>query len=192
MTEKDKDSREDQREFFRIDDVVPLIINPASEDKLQEISRSLSISDLADSSMSKHLPPNISESVSDLRQSDLLMEINIKLDFLINHFLLEREGLLSAQKKPVNISAAGIRCTVGHPVKVDDVLEVKMLLPAYPPVAVLAYAEVKRVRPAEDKTFEVSLQFVNMSDDVRDEITKYILNRQRETIRLRKSEEKKQ
>ncbi len=191
---KEQDSKGrygEKRDYFRIDDVIPVIANPVGEDKLQYISRSLSLSDMPSTHTPKDVPADIADSLNSLKLSELMMEIKVKLDFLINHFLFEREGLLSAQKKHVNMSASGIRFTVEHPVKVKDILEVKLLLPTYPPVAVFAYGEVKRVRILENNKYDVSLQYLNMAEKVRDDIIQYILTRQREIMKTRKNIDKK-
>jgi c-di-GMP-binding flagellar brake protein YcgR len=114
---------------------------------------------------------------------DEISDIKAKLDYIINHFIMEKEGLGNPEKKYVNISASGIRFTVNHPVKVKDVMEVKLLLPTYPPVAVFAYGEVKRVRDIGNGKHEVAIEYVNMSESVRNEIIQYTLSHQRETIK---------
>jgi c-di-GMP-binding flagellar brake protein YcgR len=114
---------------------------------------------------------------------DMIAEIKTKLDFIINHFILEKEGLLSEGKKSVNISASGIRFTVNTPVKEGDLMKIKLLLPTYPPVAVFAYGAVKRVTELDNGTYEISLEYLNMNDSVRKEIIQYTLSYQRETIK---------
>ena len=59
----------------------------------------------------------------------------------------------------------------------------KLLLPTYPPVAVFAYGEVKRVKSLDNDAFEVALEYLNMGESVRNEIIQYTLSHQRETIR---------
>ncbi len=97
--------------------------------------------------------------------------------------MLEKEGMLPSEKKMVNISASGLRFTLSHSVEVGDVLEIKLLLPTYPPVAVFAYGEVKRVEALSGGKFEVAVEYLNMGEPVRNEIIQYTLSRQRETIR---------
>ncbi len=116
----------------------------------------------------------------------MMAEIQTKLDFIINHLMLDKEGLLRSEKKVVNISASGIRFTIEHPVKVNEIMEIKLLLPTYPPVAVFAYGEVKRVKDLGDNKHEVSLEYLNMDESVRNEIIQYTLSHQRETIRKSK------
>jgi c-di-GMP-binding flagellar brake protein YcgR len=68
-------------------------------------------------------------------------------------------------------------------------MEIKLLLPAYPPVVVFAYGEVKRVDALDENTYEVALEYINMGDSVRNEIIQYTLTHQRETIRKLKESE---
>ncbi len=176
-----KVKQEEKRNYFRVDDAIPVIANPAHRDKCKESSRVLSISEMQSLSAM-----DVQDSLGNQNLCNIIMEINAKLDFIINHFLLEKEGLLSAEKKMVNLSAAGIRFTVNHPVSAKDIMEIKLLLPTCPPVAVLAYGEVKRVKALKDGTYEVALQYLNMDSSVRDEIIQYTLNHQRETVRRMK------
>ena len=135
------------------------------------------------------LDENITERQEDTKLYSMMTEIKTKLDFIIHHFMLEKEGLLESEKKFVNISAAGIRFTVNSPVNVKDIMEIKLLLPTYPPVAVFAYGEVKRVKTLDENKFEVALEYINMGESVRNEIIQYTLSHQRETIRKFKESE---
>ncbi len=181
---------EERRNFFRIDDVITVVANPVNiekgkvEEYLKTITSSKAFSLLDVSKPTEMDAGNVSSGFSDDKKLfSIVTEIKTKLDFIINHLLLEKEGFLSAEKKMVNISASGIRFTVNQPVNVKDIMEIKMLLPTYPPVAVFAYGEVKRVNPLDDETFEVALEYLNMGDPVRNEIIQYTLSQQRETIR---------
>jgi len=191
----DNKKAEERRSYFRVDDVISVVVNPVEIDKeSREKFLKSATSSTAFSLMSQQRPPEIStegddpDIPSNQKLYDLIAEIKTKLDFIINHFMLEKEGLLSSEKKLVNISASGLRFSVGHAVKTGDVLEIKLLLPTYPPVAVFAYGEVKRVEALSDGKFEVAVEYLNMGEPVRNEIIQYTLSRQRETIRrLRES-----
>jgi c-di-GMP-binding flagellar brake protein YcgR len=113
----------------------------------------------------------------------MVTEINGKLDFILNHFMLDKEGLLSTEKKMVNISASGLKFTVNYHVKVSDIMEVKLLLPTYPPVVVFAYGKVIRAKKLDDSKYEVAIEYINLADDVRNEIIQYTLSHQREELR---------
>lgn len=191
-----KHSDDEKRSYFRIDDVISVIANPVQIDKeknavfLKSISSSKAFSLMGmPSAPETPVEENIPANPENKKLYEMISEVKAKLDFVINHLVLEKEGLLSPEKKLVNISASGIRFTVNHPVKVKDILEIKLLLPTYPPVAVFAYGEVKRVRALDDETYEVAIEYLNMGDSVRNEIIQYTLSHQRETIRKLKEAE---
>jgi hypothetical protein len=190
--EKKQNSTGEKRSYFRVDDVISVFANPVSHinEKDKEIlktasSQSFSLFEGRDPSAIDELEKS-SEFTGGDKLYEVLREIQTKLDFLIKHFLLEKEGLSSTEKKPVNISASGIKFTIKHPVREKDIMEIKLLLPTYPPVAVFAYGEVKRVKALDDHTYEIALEYLNMGDAVRNDIIQYTLNHQRETIRKRK------
>jgi len=191
--EKQQKHGGEKRSYFRVDDVISVVANPVSliNEKDKEVlkkaasSSAFSLFNKEDKSEIDELQRS-SESIEGEKLSEALTEIKTKLDFLINHFLIEKEGLSSAEKKLVNISASGIKFTIKHPVKEKDILEIKLLLPTYPPVVVFAYGEVVRVKALEDQTYEIALEYLNMGETVRNEIIQYTLNHQRETIRTLK------
>ena len=196
MPEKNdnKAAADEHRAYFRIDDVIPLVAIPVhlddvdNEEVLNRITSSKAIpmggvhgsaaSDIEESAITTRYERSENDKLF-----DEISDIKAKLDYIINHFIMEKEGLGNPEKKYVNISASGIRFTVNHPVKIKDVMEVKLLLPTYPPVAVFAYGEVKRVRDIGNGKHEVAIEYVNMSESVRNEIIQYTLSHQRETIK---------
>ena len=181
-----KDNENEQRCYFRVDDVISVVANPANIDHergekfIKSFTSSKAFS-LMDDSESTEQPYD--DGTDNRKMYDMIAEIKTKLDFIINHFILEKEGLLSEGKKSVNISASGIRFTVNTPVKEGDLMKIKLLLPTYPPVAVFAYGAVKRVKELDNGTYEISLEYLNMNDSVRKEIIQYTLSYQRETIK---------
>lgn len=181
-----KDDENEQRSYFRVDDVISVVANPANidHDRGEKFINSFTSSkafSLMDDSESTEQPYD--DGTDNRKMYDMIAEIKTKLDFIINHFVLEKEGLLSEGKKSVNISASGIRFTVNTPAKEGDLMKIKLLLPTYPPVAVFAYGAVKRVKQLDNGTYEISLEYLNMNDSVRKEIIQYTLSYQRETIK---------
>jgi hypothetical protein len=195
---------EEKRSYFRIDDVISVVANPVQIDEqdakkfLESLKSSRALPLMSDNDTPNLNPdkPSYNQNYNKLNNQnnaemyEMISEIKTKLDFIINHFMLEKEGLLTAEKKLVNISASGIRFVVDHPVKVNDVLEIKLLLPTYPPVAVFAYGEAKRVKKLDGDKYEVCLKYLNMGESVRNEIVQYTLSHQRETIRKVKDTDK--
>jgi len=188
--EKKQNSSGEKRGYFRVDDIISVVANPVN--LMNEKEREL-LKNAASSNTFSFFGDQDSEGLQSSPESaggeklyEALKGINSKLDFLINHLLMEKEGLSSNEKKPVNISATGIKFTVKHAVKEKDILQIKLLLPTHPPVAVFAYGEVKRVKALEDQTYEIALEYLNMGETVRNEIIHYTLDHQRETIRKMK------
>jgi len=187
--QKNKKSDGEKREYFRIDDVISVVVNPVSSYKKKDSqflksatsSKAFSLMGPAESS-------GTHTEASDFMRSEqgelyqMIAEIKTKLDFLINHFILDKEGLLSSEKALVNISASGLRFVTTHAVEVNDIVEVKLLLPTFPPVAVFGYGEVKRVDPLGDDKYEIAVEYLNMDESVRNEIIKYTISHQRESI----------
>jgi hypothetical protein len=193
---KGRKSSEEKRNYFRVDDVISVVVNPVSSYKKQDDQFLKSMT--SSKAFSLMSPPESSGSHTEdtgfIRSEhgelyEMIAEIKTKLDFIINHFILDREGLLSSDKVLVNISASGIRFVTNHAVEVNDIMEVKLLLPSFPPVAVFGYGEVKRVDAVDDDKYEVAIEYLNMDESVRSEIIKYTLSHQREYMkRMRQSE----
>jgi hypothetical protein len=166
-----------KRGFFRVDDVFPVIYRVVdSTDRCRE-SRIFSGFGL---DVEKLDVPD--ETVSP-RVWKMLVDVNAKLDMILEKLNLENEGLSRAKSIPVNISASGIRFPIDHPVEIGRMFELKMLLPVYPPVGVLAHGVVVRTEAPVNGRYETSLSFVDLIDEVRDVIIQYTLKRQREIIR---------
>jgi len=187
---------EERRRHFRIDDVISVVANPihVDKEKSEEFAKAIATSRAFSLMESQNMDTVNDESVSpkdpdNKKLYGMMTELKAKLDFIINQFMLEKEGLNEPEKKFVNISASGIRFTVDHAVKEGEIMDIKLLLPTYPPVAVFAYGEVKRAVPMEDGKYDIALEYLNMSDSVKNEIIQYAFTQQRESIRRIKDPE---
>jgi len=188
-------SGEEKRRYFRVDDIITVVANPLNldvenpEEVIKNVSSSKVVS-LADTGTQEDKEPlDLPEHMDEKRIYRMIAEIQSKLDFIINHLIMEKEGLISSEKRLVNISASGIRFTIEREVKVGEIMEIKMVLPTYPPVAIFAYGKVVRARNLENNKYEVALEYLNMTESVRNEIIQYTLSHQREMIRKLKEAE---
>lgn len=188
---KQNPGTEEHRNYFRVDDIISVVANPVHIEKAKVgefrkaagSSRAFSLMNADGLSSADSTAKSTPENGENQNLYSMISEIKAKLDFIINHFMLEKEGLLKPEKKYVNISASGVRFTIDYPVEMNEIMEIKLLLPTYPPVAVFAYGEVKRVKDLGNDKFEVAIEYLNMGDTVRNEIIQYTLSHQRETIR---------
>jgi hypothetical protein len=107
--------------------------------------------------------------------------LNAKLDSIISTLSVEREGFSSLTFQTLTISGSGM----GFPSKVKynrgDLLEIKILLYMYPHVALYLYGDVVNSNQEND-SFYTAVRFTEMSDDIRDEIVKFVFRRQREIL----------
>ena len=171
-----------KRGFFRVDDIFPVMHRVVSGDAPRPESRIFSGFGIA---LDELDVPD--ESISP-RIWKMLVDINAKLGLILERLNLESEGLTRAEGIPVNISASGIRFYLDHKLELGTVLELKMLLPVYPPVGILTYGVVVRVEDPDDGGYATSVSFADLVDEVRDVIIQYTLKRQREIIRRQRDQ----
>ncbi len=174
---------EERRSFFRVDDAFPV--------KIKRVGK---LSVRSPGFLSRLSDKKIDEMGTGYQENDLvplLQEINNKLDFLLNTLVLKEAGVLNEEAGAVNVSASGIRFEIDEKFEPGDTVELKMLLPSYPPVAVLTFGEVTRVKVIEregSSVYDTAIEFVEMTDEVREEIIRYTLRRQREIIRKQRKD----
>lgn len=168
---------EQKRSYFRVDDAFPVEAKRLKDDapyKKSKIFRGYDVEtpdlDLPDETINPRL-------------WQMLVDINAKLTMILDRLNFESEGFKKSEEKMVNLSASGIRFTTNEKVVPGDKLEVKMLLPTGPPVGIVTYGDVIRANEIRDGQYEVSLHFSDMDEEVREEIIRYAINRQREMIR---------
>jgi len=197
MGEKEQSRKGDERRrHFRVDDVISVVANPihVDKEKSEEFAKAIATSRAFPVMEGQSTDTADDESIvpkdpDNKKLYAMMNELKAKLDFIINQFMLEKEGLNEPEKKFVNISASGIRFTVDHVVKEGEIMDIKLLLPTYPPVAVFAYGEVKRAVPIEDGKYDIALEYLNMTDSVKNEIIQYAFAQQRDLIRRIKDTE---
>jgi len=197
MGEKEQSRKGDERRsHFRVDDVISVVANPIhiDKEKSEEFAKAIATSRAFPVMEGQSTDTADDESIvpkdpDNKKLYAMMNELKEKLDFIINQFMLEKEGLNEPEKKFVNISASGIRFTVDHVVKEGEIMDIKLLLPTYPPVAVFAYGEVKRAVPIEDGKYDIALEYLNMTDSVKNEIIQYAFAQQRDLIRRIKDTE---
>lgn len=170
----------EKREYFRVDDVLPVAVRKQSNE----------------AALKSVVTPRANVEITGLELSDdkihpkiikLLLEMNNKLNILIESLSQRTEDKAQRlQNKKVNISASGMCFTVDEKVDTGDTIEVKMFLPTVPPVEVLTYGMVVRAKAIGNNQYEVAVHFHDMEESVRDEIIQYALNRQREAIKIQR------
>jgi hypothetical protein len=115
-------------------------------------------------------------------QEEWLKIINFKLDTVIRLLTLQREGYFGLPYKAVNISGGGMGFHLPEPVRLDDLIEIKLVFTLTNFVALCVYGEVVKVEAREGHYF-TAVHFVQLDEMVRNEIIRFVFEREREIIR---------
>lgn len=163
------------REFSRVDSYVPLQLRLVPADERDSIkSRTSGQTTSVDTRELPDLPDRL--------LNDWIKVINSKLDAIVNMLVLQREGFGSMPVTRINLSGGGIAVITKERYSVGNIVEIKMVLPMIPPIALYVYGEVAKVDMLTNG-YSIAAKFIAMDEDVRDEIVKYVFRRQREILR---------
>ena len=165
---------DDKREYARVAAYLPFEVRLVlPEDQKVHISRISGGAVLSDYAK----PPEL----EDKFLSQWLNMLNAKLDTIISSLSVEREGFSTLIFQTLTISGSGMSFNSKETYNKGDLLEIKILLYMYPHVALYVYGYVvKSEREGDD--FNTAVRFTEMSDDIRDEIIKFVFSRQREIL----------
>jgi hypothetical protein len=177
----------DRREFFRIDDIIPIGAKKISHEKKGPSRITFGEPQLlpppyplSDKGIMEIPETGQSQQGLDSAILRLLLEINKKLDMLLEE--RGNSGEEEIRPQPVNISAGGIRFLTDEKVSKGDLMEIRMHLCTCPPLKIITYGEVVRVTEKNNK-YEVAVSFKNSEEEVREAILRYTLQKQRELLK---------
>ncbi|MBF0316716.1 MAG: PilZ domain-containing protein [Nitrospirae bacterium] len=173
----------EERDSFRVEDVMPVIVKKIENDAY--IKRAKVISEMGmDMSGVRKSTADVTEDTVSPVVWKMLTDINTKIGIVLDLLTFGKEGLMNAEEVQVNISASGMSLNVSERYKARDCVEVKMLLSTSPPVGIIVYGVVVRVKELRDMSAsEIAITFIDMEENVRDELIQYTLKRQREILR---------
>jgi hypothetical protein len=172
-TNRTKSAQGERRESFRINDTLPLIIRKIEEDTpFPEPERRVDD------------PQALSPAVLEKENiSPILWKMLVRLDRKLDRVLEKIPvDLLNTKAQPVNLSSTGMKIKVKKRLSPDESVRIKMLLPTLPVRELDVIGQVVRIESLPGGDFEVALHFLEMDDNVRDEIILYTINQQRKTI----------
>lgn len=175
-----KGSRVGEREFFRIEDVIPMVITKVDKSNTARRSRILTgyhsdmptvIREETQGSVDENLHPLLLKKLG---------EIDAKVSLILERLYLESEGLFKADNYRVNISGSGISFIDHNRYDAGEVVELKMLLSTYPTVAVHTYGQILNVGEHEQDFYKMGARFIDIDEDIRTEIIQFTMRRERE------------
>jgi hypothetical protein len=166
---------DNRREFSRVSAYVPFsyrVVSPADADYLK--SRTINDSFLTDFKTT----PN----VEDQLYGEWLRLINAKLDEIIRMLAMQREGFAMLPFKPISISGNGLSFFSKERHEKGEIIEARIVLTILNAVALFLYGEVVTIETA-DGGWQIAIRFINMDDLIRNEIIRFVFEREREVIR---------
>ncbi len=168
-----------EREFSRVDTCVPFEFSLVPPEEISNIRSRVSME-----------PPVISGRMPDLDDEALatwFKTINSKLDAILNQIMFQQQGFSNMKMRPLNISGGGMSFSSDQGYKIGDVLEVRMMLNMFQPVALYLYGKVVKTGSAgPDSKFDTAIRFVEIADEVANAIVRFVFEVQREQLRKRK------
>jgi hypothetical protein len=165
------------REYSRVDAFLPVKIRRLSREELQSARSRV----VVESALTEH--PEMPE-LDDEQLSTCLKILNAKLESIIRLLAYPANSHRELDFEMVNISAGGLGMRSFDVFEVDDIVEIRLMLPTAPFVMFYIYGHVVRCDAACEKC-EVCIEFSEIDDDIREQIAKYVFHRQREVLRKR-------
>lgn len=169
-----------EREAVRVDVVIPIDLTVIAEKDLENKRARL----IGGIPIFSYIP--LKDTIDEALNSWLKV-INAKLDYLINLLTREREGFHLLPLKKVNLSEKGIRLNLDKPLDINSFVEVKLVLDLYEPLGFYLYGRVARCEKKEEK-YEIALEWLTMPPDIKEKLGFYILQKERELIRIKKED----
>ncbi len=167
------------REYSRADAYLPIQVRKVPEEEREHVRcRFPGQSILPEFAR----PPEVEDKVL----SDWLVMLNTKLEYIINTLQLNREGFSAMPFQQVNISGGGISFGYPEPVEAGGLLEIKTVLYMPHPISVYLYGEVIASKKRSND-YRTSVRFVFIDEPVRDEIVRFVFERQREMLRKKRT-----
>jgi len=181
-TNDDPNAQHERRTFFRVDDVVPVVLKNCQALPGEVKGKICSITC---GPFGQPPEPDDSQGINP-RLWEVLVDIQAKLNLILEKLSLQEQGLGQVAGKPVSLSASGLCLNTDARFEVGEFLEIQMLLNAPGPVWVMVYGQVTRSEPLPGGLRRIAIFFSDMDETVRDVITQHALRRQREMIRKKR------
>ena len=166
-----------RREYSRVDAYIPFDYRIVADADKSQIQARIS----GDTATSELRPI---QNVGDYDHifGEWLKMLNTKLDTIIRLMTLQREGYFGLPFKTVNISGGGMSFSLTESIPLGEILEIKIMLTWNQPVAMSIYGEVTKSEKIQGSYF-TAVRYVRMDSFIRDEIIRFVFEREREIIR---------
>jgi c-di-GMP-binding flagellar brake protein YcgR len=170
-----------RREYSRVDAYIPFEYRLVKEEEYGTVKSRISGEVmLANFNL---MPP-----LENHPQMEYLNQLNKKLDTIIQMMELRCGGFHSLPFKFVSLSASGMKFSSQQCFTLGDILEFKMILTPYQPVAIYVYGEVVRVG-RQTNGYYINVRFTAIGDTIQGMIARFVFETEREMLRERRGGE---
>ena len=190
---------EERREYFRIDDEVALdyrLISPSEAELLREKIKSrvvdrftVASSFTATSRQMTHVIHKVQNQSPELARC--LQAIDQKLNMIAQLFVSEEMDLHQQSTREVNLSAGGISFRSQQKIRIDSLLELRMVLfPSLVGILTVSRAvQCERVNDANLKfPWQISVVYEHLRESDRELLVRHIMSKETQQLRSRRSE----
>lgn len=190
---------EERREYFRIDDEVALdyrLISPGEAELLRERIKSrvvdrftVASSFTATSRQMTHVIHKVQNQSPELARC--LQAIDQKLNMIAQLFVSEEMDLHEQSTREVNLSAGGISFRSQQKIRIDSLLELRMVLfPSLVGILTVSRAvQCERVNDANLKfPWQISVVYEHLRESDRELLVRHIMSKETQQLRSRRSE----
>jgi c-di-GMP-binding flagellar brake protein YcgR len=167
------------REYARVSAFLPVRIRPVLEEERESLRSRI----VVESALTEH--PELPE-IEDEVLADCLQILNSKLDSIIRLLAFPSGSHRELDFAKVNISAGGLSTSSSECCALDDLVEIRLMLPTAPLMILYVYGKVVKCDAAPEK-FQLCIEFTEIDDDIREQIEKYVFHKQREILRKKRS-----
>lgn len=173
MGNQEMQPNENQRKYSRVDAYIPIeykLIHPQQRQYIRSrVAGEIILAKF------KSLPDPDDQIIA-----EWLKTINTKLNSIIRMLTMHHEGFDQLPLKKVNISGGGISFSTEKPFSPGDIIELKVILTMQYPLSLFVYGEVVENHNPE---YDTSVQFIAIDDFIRDEIIRFVFEKEREILR---------
>jgi hypothetical protein len=176
--DEDKSYRS-MREYARVSAYLPVRIRAVLEQERLSLRSRM----MVESALTEH--PEMPD-LEDEALSACLNILNSKLDSIIKLLAFPSNSHRELDFARVNISAGGLSTSTSVCYALNDLVEVRLILPTAAFTILYVYGKVVKC-DAACQNFELCIEFTEIDDDIREQIAKYVFDKQREILRKKRS-----
>jgi hypothetical protein len=171
----------ERRKNYRVNDVLPMIVRKVAKHDSNLRSKII----LGYEGIALAEVPLECDNRFDARLWQFLIDINNKLDVILDRLSIDSEGLVNATNRHATISTGDMSFTLEEAFELEDWIEIKILLPIKPCMGIVVYGEVVRIAEPSPEGNEIAVKFFELEPGVENVLSQYVLQRQREMLRKR-------